>query len=142
MATRTEFLLAAEELTSAAEQVGGLMVAAENADADRILRGGSLGRLIPQQIAESARTAQVCRVMIENAAEQCRQRAAIIEAYERELALYDQAYAEYEVDFRRWSSDYDTYVLDSTGLASRPGPRPLRPQPPVAPPVWADVRRP
>lgn len=142
MATRAEFLLAAEELASAAEQVGSLMAAAENADADRILRGGALGRQIPLQIAESARTAQMCRIVIENAIEQCRQRAAIIETYERELELYDLAYGDYRVDFQRWSREYDSYLLDDTGLVAPPAVRPAPPRPPTAPPAWADVRRP
>lgn len=142
MATKSEFLLAAEELALAAEQVGELMVAAENADADRVLRGGALGRYLPLQIAESARTAQACQVMIESAVETCRQRAEVIEAYEHELAIYDLAHGQYQLDFQEWSYRYDSYVLDSSGLALRPGPRPTAPQPPVAPPAWADVRRP
>lgn len=142
MATRIEFLLAADKLTSAAEQVGALMSAAENTDADRILRGGALGTQVPLQIAESARTAQICRIRIEDAAETCRQRAAAIELYEHELALYDQAYRLYEGDFQQWGYRYDSYVLDRTGLAMQPGPPPIPPPPPAPLPEWADVRRP
>lgn len=142
MATKAEFLLAAEELTSAAEHVGELMVAAENTDAARILRGGALGHHVPLQIEASARTAHACRVMIENAIETCRRRAEVIEMYELELARYDLEYGDYEARFHDWSYLHGAWLMDDTGLVARAGPPPVPPSPPAAPPSWADVRRP
>lgn len=141
MPTRDEFLLAADKLASAAEQVGALMSAAENTDADRVLRGGALGTQIPVQIAETARTAQICRIMIDRAAETCRERAAVIELYEHELAAYEIALNSYRSDYFEWSYQSDSYLFGDSELGPYPGERPRRPTPPDAPPAWADVRR-
>lgn len=140
MPSRADFEAAADKFAAAAQQVGGLTTAAEQAGVATILRGGTLGRLIPERIAAAAQTAVACRVRIEDAEATCRERAAIIAAYESELAAYDVAWGGYVQASWNWSAQYSAWYI-SEGKVPHPGPHPTAPIKPTAPPDWADVRR-
>lgn len=141
MPTKADFEAAAEKLRTAAQQVGALTVAAEGAGAADILRGGSLGRQVPERIAASAQSAASCRVNILDVEATCLERAGIIADYEVELGIYDAAYARYESQMYWYWRQYDAWVV-SGGELPHPGAYPSPPPKPVPPPAWADVRRP
>ncbi len=142
MPTKTEFEIAADKFDSAAAQIGELAASAESAGALQIIRGGSLGRQVPERIASSAATARACGGQVEQAAQTCRERAAIIGDYEIRLDIYQTAYAYYSRAVWNWSAQHTAWSLDETGLISDPGPQPRPPNPPSTPPEWAEVVRP
>ena len=141
MPTRADFEVAAATFDSAAQQVGALQAAASGLGATDVLRGGSLGRQVPQRISAAASSAASARGHIETAATTCRDRAAIIGAYEQELLAYDQSYRSYQRASARWSRAYSDWHNDETGYTPHPGDHPRSPRKPTAPPDWADVRR-
>lgn len=142
MPTRSDFEAAAEMFQSAAVQVGDLATAASGALAAQILRGGSLGRQVPDRIVAAANTALTCEGLIEEAAQTCLQRAAIIAEYEVRVDIYDTADAHYTQASRNWSAQYNAWWVDETGEVTHPGSEPRPPNKPTPPPLWADVRRP
>ena len=141
MPTGAEFVAAAEMFAAVAERVGVLTAEAVSAGPEEILRGGSLGRQVPERIHNATRTAQQCREQILSAERECRRRAGIIMDYLAELAVFDRAQARYEIDVSYWDVWFNSWIRDPA-TSSNPGPPPSPPAPPVAPPSWADVRRP
>lgn len=141
MPTKEDFEAAAEKLSTAAQQVGDLTAAAEGAGAADILRGGSLGRQVPDRIAAAAESAASCKTDILDVETLCLERAGIIADYEVELAAYDMEYFHYENRRYYYWMAYDDWVY-SDGMSPHPGSPPSPPVKPVAPPAWADVRRP
>lgn len=141
MPTRSDFEAAAEKFQSAAVQVGDLAAAAKGSGADQILRGGALGRQVPDRIAAAASTALICEGLIQEAAETCRERAAIIGDYEVRLGIYDTAFAHFTRASQYWSAQQSAWTFDETGEVVHPGDHPRPPNKPTPPPDWADVRR-
>jgi hypothetical protein len=141
MPTRSDFEAAAEKFQSAAIQVGDLAAAAKGSGAAQILRGGSLGRQVPDRIAAAASTAQACEGLIEEAVQTCLERAAIIAEYEIRVDIYDIAHAHYTRASQSWSAQYNAWWVDETGEVAQPGNPPRPPNKPTPPPNWADVRR-
>ena len=142
MPTKADFEAAAMKFHLAADQVGTLTAAAEDADASRILRGGTLGRQVPERITSSAATAAMCQGLIESAAETCLERAAIIGDYEVELEIYDIMFEQYLEQMVIWQRQFDAWWIDPTYMVPHPGYEPEPPTKPVPPPDWAEVRRP
>lgn len=140
MPTRIDYEQAAAKLRSAAAQVADLTLAAERAGASKILRGGSLGREVPDRIAACAATAAGCAADIIDVATTCAERAGVIADYEAELQVYDRRYAAHRVDLANWQRDFDAWY-HTAGATPHPGPPPVPPPKPVGPPGWADVRR-
>lgn len=140
MPTRADYEQAAVKLRSAAAQVAELTVAAERAGASEILRGGSLGREVPERIAACAATAAGCAADILDVAAMCDERAGIIADYEAELLVYDRRNATYRAHLASWQRDFDTWY-HTAGATPHPGPPPVPPPKPIGPPGWADVRR-
>ena len=141
MPTKADFEAAAEKLSTAAQQVGDLTAAAEGAGAADILRGGSLGRQVPDRIAACAESAASCQVNILEVEATCRERAGIIAEYEAELELYDVAYSQYESQMYSYWRAYDNWFYNPD-IYWHPGSPPAPPNKPPPPPAWADVRRP
>lgn len=142
MPTQAEFELAANQLEAAAAEVASLAASAAATDARSIVRGGSLGVLVPQRIGAAAAAAAGCESAILAVAATCRERAAIIADYLVQLTYYDAAYSNYRIAITKWSMNMAAYENDVTGYARWPGSRPRPPTPPPTPPAWADVRRP
>ena len=140
MPTRVEFEAAAEKFLAASRQLAGVTAAVEHVDVGEILRGGSLGHMVPAQIVASSATAGTCQRLIEDAAEECSFRAVIIAEYEVQLAAYDVAYQAYEQRLLHWRSRYNRWWRSPFQWV-HPGARPLAPPKPFAPPAWAEVRR-
>lgn len=141
MPTKADFEAAAQKFDSAAQQVGDLRVAADGTGASDVLRGGSLGRQVPQRIEAAAATAASAVGLIQTAASTCWERVGIIAEYETALYQYDQSYHYYRQASARWSADYRRWRDDETGRAYHPGAHPRAPRKPDPPPDWADVRR-
>ncbi|MFT4596856.1 MAG: hypothetical protein ACI9TF_001102 [Paracrocinitomix sp.] len=141
MPTRSDFEAGADKFATAAELVDQLAASAASAGAAQILRGGSLGRQVPLQIASAAVSAQRCLAAITQAAEICLQRAAIIAEYEEHLQMYDIAYERYERVSRAWTAQHSAWFLDETDQVAKPIDVPQPPTRPTAPPDWAQVRR-
>lgn len=142
MPTKADFEIAAGKFEAAGAQIGALTITVENADASRILRGGALGRQVPDRIAEASVTARTCRELIEDAAQTCRDRAAVIADYETRLDSYQMAYLQHTNALFHWSAQQSAWSSDTTGLVADPGPAPQPPGKPTPPPAWADVIRP
>ena len=142
MPTKADFEAAAEKLQTAAQQVGDLTAAAEGAGASEILRGGSLGRRVPECITTCANSATTCKTLILDARGICLERVGIIEDYEAELEVYDEAYAGYQSEVYSWNVQYNWwYTSPPEAPSPHPGPYPTAPPKPADPPEWADVRR-
>jgi hypothetical protein len=142
MPTRSDFEVAADKFQSAAVQVGDLASAANGMDVAQILRGGSLGRRVSDRIAEAAGIAQTCEGLIQDAAQTCLERAAIIADYEVRVDIYDTAHAYYTRALQNWNAQYNVWFVDESGEVPYPGNQPQPPNKPTPPPNWADVRRP
>ena len=140
MPTKADFEEAAAKFRAAAAQVSELTTAAEQAGAADIVRGGSLGREVPERILACAATAASCAGDILAVEAICMERAGIIESYEAELRIYDARHAAYRSALGAWQRDYDTWYFTG-GATPYPGPAPGPPPKPVPPPAWADVRR-
>jgi len=141
MPTKADFEAAAEKLRTAAQQVGDLTAAAEGAGASDILRGGSLGRQVPERISAAAVSAQSCKSSILDVEAICLERAGLIADYEQQLAVYDVAYSRYQSQMYQYWRDYDSWYY-SGGEMPHPGSPPWAPPKPTPPPSWADVRLP
>jgi hypothetical protein len=139
--TAAEFEAAADMFAAVAERVGVLTAEAVGARPADILRGGSLGRQVPERIHDAAQTANHCREQILAAERECRRRAGVIEDYLSQLEIYDRAHARYEIDVSYWDVWFNRWIRDPA-TSSNPGPRPIPPTPPAPPPSWAEVRRP
>jgi hypothetical protein len=142
MPTRTEFEAAAELFNQASADVSVLAASVEATSSEHILFGGSLGQTVPERIASAGSMARRSQVRIDEAAQTCLERAAIIAAYEAELEAYDVAFAHYQVASMRWTVRFSLWLEDTTELVVHPGARPTPPRPPAPPPSWADVRHP
>ena len=141
MPTKADFEAAAQKLSAAARQVGGLTAAAEAAGPSDILRGGSLGREVPERIMACANSARACQSGILDVEAICLERAGIIADYEGQLATYDLAYSRYQSRLIQYYRAYDEWYY-SDGLLPHPGSPPWPPPKPTPPPAWAEVRRP
>ena len=141
MPTKADFEAAAQKLRTAAEQVGGLTAAAEAAGPSDILRGGSLGREVPERIGACANSARACQTSILDFEAICLERAGVIANYEGQLATYDVAYDQYLSEVSSYNRAYDEWYY-SDGLLPHPGSPPWPPPKPTPPPAWAEVRRP
>ena len=142
MPTRAEFEAAADKFTTAAYLVDQLVTAAASAGAAQILRGGSLGRQVPQRIEAAQHTARTCHQTIIEAADTCIERAEIIADYETLLAKYDISYGYFERASKAWAEEFNAWFLDETGTIEQPRDAPHPPSRPTPPPDWAEVRRP
>ena len=141
MPTRVEFELAAAQFDQAANDVASLAANVDGIDTSQVLVGGTLGQAAPLRIEAAAANARTCQMHIEAAAQTCRERAAIIVAYEAELAQYELASHRYHQLAHHWTVRYNRWWR-SLGSMPHPGARPVPPVAPAAPPAWADVRRP
>jgi len=141
MPTRADFEAAAQTFLAASRELIGLTSSVEQAQASEIVRGGALGLKVPTQIASSAAAAQTCKALLEEAAATCSFRASVIAEYEAQLAVYDRSYSSFNQQRYEWGREYDAW-LQSNGQGTYPGSQPREPRKPLAPPAWADVRRP
>jgi hypothetical protein len=141
MPTRSDFEAGAEKFAIAAGLVDQLAASAVSSGAAQILRGGSLGRQVPLQIASAAASAEHCLAVITQVAEICLQRAAIIAEYEEHLQMYDIAYERYDRASRAWTAQHTAWFLDKTDQVAKPVDVPQPPTRPMGPPDWAQVRR-
>lgn len=140
MPTRVEFELAAEKFEAAAGLLEDLIVSAALAGAADILRGGSLGRQVPERIATAGTSVQACRTEVLDAADTCRTRAGIIADYETRLDAFRVARADYDRAVAMWGAQQEAWLADTTGTVADPGPAPRPPDAPAPPPrAWADV---
>lgn len=142
MPTRADFETAAAKFQSASAQVGHLANSADAAAVAKAIQGGSLGRQVTERIAASSETARSCQPPIDEAAEECLRRVAVIVEYEVRLAAYDAAYKTYQQASLYYKGALDRWWLDTTGDVEYPGDPPVAPDKPDPPPAWADVRRP
>lgn len=143
MPTRVEFELAADKFETAATMLSDLITSTSFAGAADILRGGSLGRQVPERISAASASARSCRAEVLDAAETCRQRAGIIADYETRLDAYLVAMADFEHALQMWGAQQEAWVHDTTGQVADPGPAPVAPSAPAPPPRdWADVQTP
>ncbi len=142
MPTRTDFEMAAELFMTAAGLISELAISATTADAAQILRGGSLGRQVPERIAAAADTASACHQQVIQAAELCVERAAMIAEYEWRVEMYEFAYRHFMDASRDYGLRHTAWFLDTTGTVAHPGLPPTPPTKPTRPPSWAQVRQP
>lgn len=143
MPTKVEFELAADKFDTAAGLLGELITATVGAGAADILRGGSLGRQVPQRIESAAGEARSCQDRVLWAADLCRARAGVIADYEERLDIYRTAYGYYERAAAGWTAQHTAWFLDTTGTVADPGEQPRPPTKPTPPPAeWADVVHP
>ena len=147
MPTAVEYQAAAAEFSAVSAELQALSSSLGAIDVSSVLQGGRLGRLVPERLATCASQAVDASSRAEVAAQVCRERAAIIAAYEAELAAYDAAMRIYEAQL----IGYYLALSSAESLAAREDvgfyepvfvPAPRLPTPPAAPPWWADVRRP
>ena len=133
MPTRSEFEAAAEKFTTAAGLINQLASSATGTGAAQILRGGSLGRLVPERIAAAAASAAQCEQAVMAKAELCWQRAGIIADYQAQLDMFEAAKENYRLVAQQYSADFNAWFLDTTGSVPKPPPpptAPIRPDPP------------
>lgn len=147
MPTGAEFEAAAAEFSAASGELQQLSADVRAIDSAAVVQGGRLGRLVPERLTTCAGQAASAAASAEAAAQVCRERAAIIAAYEARLSAYDAAMAAYEAQLNSFylaSSGWGSFFggLDDPVVAAPViGPRPRRPTAPTPPPAWADVRR-
>lgn len=143
MPTRSDFEAAAEKFTTASGLVDQLAVSAASAGAAQILRGGSLGRQVPLQIASAKASAEHCRQALVQASEVCLQRASIIAEYEQRLQMFDVESADFFRASQAWSAgvEHSAWLLNNTDPLEEPIDMPQSPTRPAPPPEWAQVRR-
>lgn len=141
MPTLDAFLAAADRFSAVAVELGSLAGSLHQIDGTSVVVGGRLGADVPESIERCRGIALACAQRVLDAEATCRQRAAVIVAYEAELLIYEQQLGSSQASIAMWVAEFHAWA-DSGGMAPYPYWEPAVPVAPAAPPAWADVRRP
>lgn len=139
MPTGSDYSAAAIEFSAVSAELRGLAATVRSMDTTSAVQGGRLGHLAPVRLASCAGQAASAAAAADAAAQECRERAAVIAAYEAELAAYDAAMATYWAKLNSYTAVWSAPPEEGGFLISEP--LPSRPIAPTAPGPWADVRR-
>lgn len=138
MPTGDQYDSAAARLAAARHDSERLAATIEAIDPRTALIGGRLGTLVPLRLDDGAQTLVRVSALVAATERRCRERAAVIRAYEAALAAYDVQMVTYQSELAAWHARRAAAADD---VSVPYGPRPIEPVPPAPPPAWADVPR-